>query len=193
MRINIAQAGYSECLTFALCSRADVSTNLRKELDTKEVCQIGNPKTLDFQVCRTNLISGLLRTINSNQKLPKPLKVFEISDVIYKTDKTDVGAKNRRKLACAYYNPQNSGFDSMMGLVYRIMQLLEVEKKYKYVPISDKTYLDGKCARIEVNGDDVGIIGMVHPEVILNFELDCPCSVIEIDLEYFHETFKAYD
>lgn len=45
---------------------------------------IGNPKTIEFQVARTSLIPGLLKTLNSNKKMPLPLKLFEISDVILK-------------------------------------------------------------------------------------------------------------
>lgn len=48
---------------------------------------ISNPKTLEFQVGRTTLLSGLLKTLAANKKMPLPLKLFEISDVILK-DKT---------------------------------------------------------------------------------------------------------
>jgi phenylalanyl-tRNA synthetase beta chain len=37
-----------------------------------------------FQVTRTTLLPGILKTIASNKKMPLPLKLFEISDVIYK-------------------------------------------------------------------------------------------------------------
>lgn len=45
---------------------------------------IANPKTIEFQIARTSLIPGLLKTLNSNKKMPLPLKLFEISDVILK-------------------------------------------------------------------------------------------------------------
>lgn len=46
--------------------------------------KISNPKTLEFQVARTSLIPGLMKTISSNKKMPLPLKLFEISDVVLK-------------------------------------------------------------------------------------------------------------
>lgn len=55
---------------------------------------ISNPKTLEFQVVRTTLIPGLLKTISSNKQLPLPLKLFEISDVAYKTN----GSGKREKI-----------------------------------------------------------------------------------------------
>lgn len=46
--------------------------------------KISNPKTMEFQVARTSLLPGLLKTINSNKKMPLPLKLFEVSDVVFK-------------------------------------------------------------------------------------------------------------
>lgn len=43
---------------------------------------IANPKTLDFQVVRTTLLPGLLKTIASSRNMPLPLKIFEVSDVV---------------------------------------------------------------------------------------------------------------
>merc|ERR1711976_907530 len=84
VREDIASAGYTEALTFALCSRDDVSKKLRREMPENCV-HIGNPKTLEFQVCRTTLIPGLLKTVASNRSLPLPIKVFEIQDVVERT------------------------------------------------------------------------------------------------------------
>merc|ERR1712110_218714 len=77
MRQGISHSGYTEALSFALCSRADVSSKLRIDKIKDDVVHIGNPKTLDFQVCRTTLLPGLLKTAANNRNLPLPLKLFE--------------------------------------------------------------------------------------------------------------------
>lgn len=38
------------------------------------------------QVARTALLPGLLKTIAANRKMPLPLKLFEISDVVLKDE-----------------------------------------------------------------------------------------------------------
>ena len=75
LRLITAQAGYAEALTFALCTKDDNFKNLRRPDDGKTACIIANPKTRDFQVARTNLISGLLRTLYNNSSMPLPVKV----------------------------------------------------------------------------------------------------------------------
>lgn len=66
MRLELAAAGYKECLNFSLCSRDEISTMLNRPMD-KNAVHIANPKTQDFQVGRTTLIPGLLKTITSNK------------------------------------------------------------------------------------------------------------------------------
>lgn len=45
--------------------------------------------------------------------------------------------------------------------------------------------MPGRCASIEVNGKSIGIVGVVHPDVIHNFELNMPCCALEINIEPF--------
>lgn len=71
--------------------------------------------------------------------MPLPLKLFEISDVIFKDDSRDVGARNQRRL-CAVYCDTTSGFELVHGLLDRTMQLLDVplctqEAGYRLRPV----------------------------------------------------------
>ena len=42
---------------------------------------------LGLQVARTTLLPGILKTVAANKKMPLPLKIFEISDVVLKDSK----------------------------------------------------------------------------------------------------------
>lgn len=86
---------------------------------------VANPKTLEFQVCRTTLLPGLLKTIAANKKMPLPLKVFEVSDVVVKDTNTEVGARNERRI-CAVNCHKNAGFEVVHGLLDKIMGALGV-------------------------------------------------------------------
>lgn len=39
---------------------------------------------LPMQVARTTLLPGLLKTVAANKKMPLPMKMFEVSDVVLK-------------------------------------------------------------------------------------------------------------
>ncbi|XP_067102292.1 phenylalanine--tRNA ligase beta subunit [Osmerus mordax] len=188
LRQDLANAGFTEALTFALCSQEDISDKLGKKISETKAAHIANPKTAEFQVARTTLLSGLLKTLAANRKMPLPLKLFEISDVVLKDETKDVGARNNRRLCAVYYN-KSPGFEVIHGLLDRVMQLLEVlpgqDQGYHIQAADDSTFFPGRCAEIFACGKSIGRLGVLHPDVINRFELTMPCSALDIDIEPF--------
>ena len=78
-----------------------------------------------MQVARTSLLPGLLKTLAANKKMPLPLKLFEVSDVVLLDSSSECGARNERRL-CAVYCNKTSGFEVVHGLLDRVMQLLGI-------------------------------------------------------------------
>uniref|UniRef100_A0A8C2DBU7 Phenylalanine--tRNA ligase beta subunit n=1 Tax=Cyprinus carpio TaxID=7962 RepID=A0A8C2DBU7_CYPCA len=188
LRQDLSAAGFTEALTFALCSEEDIADKLRKNITETRAVHISNPKTAEFQVARTSLLPGLLKTIAANRKMPLPLKLFEISDVVLKDETKDVGARNNRRLCAVYYN-KSPGFEVIHGLLDRVMQLLDVKpgrnQGYHIQAAEDSTFFPGRCAEIFSCGKSIGHLGVLHPDVISRFELTMPCSSIDIDIEPF--------
>lgn len=188
MREQVAQSGFTEALTFTLCSRDDISTKLNKKIENLPAVHIANPKTLEFQVARTTLISGLLKTLSANRKMPIPLKLFEIADVVIADEETEVGARNERRI-CAVNCNKTAGFEVVHGLLDRVMQLLDVPWNkadgYYLQAIEDSLFFPGRGASILYKGKSIGKIGVLHPSILTAFELSTPCSIVEINLEPF--------
>lgn len=188
MRLELAQAGFAEALTFALCSHDEAFAHMRRVDDGKQAVVIANPKTIEFQVCRTSLLPGLFKTLANNKSNPLPWKLFEISDTVHLDPQADVGASNRRRLAAVYADMATSGFEIVHGLVERVLRMLNVpDEDFGVRPGNESVYLDGRCAEVYLrsSGRAVGTFGTVHPEVLSAFELEFPTSAIDIDLEAF--------
>jgi phenylalanyl-tRNA synthetase beta chain len=98
LRHELAQAGYIECLTGALLSIKDNYLNMRLEANMDEAVQLSNPKTLEYELVRTSLIPGLLKTLQSNKKESIPQRIFEISDIVKIDESHETGAKNHRRV-----------------------------------------------------------------------------------------------
>lgn len=58
LRGEIAQAGFTEILTFGLCSHAEAFAKLNRPDDGTTAVTLANPKTLDFEICRPCLLPG---------------------------------------------------------------------------------------------------------------------------------------
>jgi len=196
LRQEVAMAGFTEVLTFGLCSR-DENFKFLKHEDDNNVVVIANPKTVEFEVARTSLLPGLFKTVAHNKKVSLPIKVFEVSDVVLLDNSKDVGAKNERHLAAVYYNSSGSGFEIVHGLLDRIMQMLRViwvgdnkehknsVGKYEIVASKDPTFFEGRRADLMFNGKKIGVFGVVHPEVLEAFGFDCVSTALEINIEPF--------
>ncbi len=188
LRVELAAAGYSEALAFVLCSAGDTSTSLRKPIDN--VALIANPKSLECKAARNTLVAGLLKTIAHNKSAPRPLRLFEVSDVITVDKTVDVGAKNERRIA-TIYSGMTAGFEITHGMLDRIAQLLGVpgELTLESAPATGRTahLMPARATHIMYKGAVVGELGVVHPEVLETFGIVHPCSCLELTLEPFIE------
>ena len=109
------------------CSHEENFEWLNRVDDGKTVVKIGNPKTLEFQVVRTSLIPGLLKTIRENRSHPLPIKVFESTDVVFKDLGLERQARNARHAAAIWCN-KTAGFEIVHGLLDKVMKTLEVKR-----------------------------------------------------------------
>lgn len=193
-RQEISMIGYIEALTFALVSKKDTLDNMLESEDSlKNYVQIYKPKTSTFELFRTSLIPSMLKVIEKNIMSPLPIKAFEIADVVLLDTNTETGAVNRRRLCVSYVN-QNAGFEKVQGVVDHLLENrlgLTFSKDYQYEPSSDKAFFPDRQASIILRGQNIGIIGVINPEVNKNFgKIPYPITITEIDIEYVFDLIK---
>lgn len=135
LRVEIAAAGYVEILTFGLCTHRSNFEDFGRETEIRAVA-LANPKTLEYQIARTCLVPGLLKTLQEHraEQISAGLKLFEISDVVLLDEQDDTGCRNERRLAALFTSNQGAGMEHVHGLLDRVMQLLEVVPDVKYSP-----------------------------------------------------------
>lgn len=124
LRMEAAMAGWSEVMPLILCSHDENFAWLNRKDDGNTAVKLANPKSLEFQVVRTSLLPGLLKTIRENKHHPVPMKIFEVSDVAYKDLALERKSRNERHFAVAWYG-RTSGFEVVHGLLDRVMAMLK--------------------------------------------------------------------
>merc|ERR1712080_670940 len=159
---------------------------LRTKDDGTTAVVLENPKTIEYQVVRTTLLPGILKTIKENRKHALPLKVFEAADVVFKNPMLERGAYNQRNW-CAIYAGKTSGFEYVQGLLGKIMQTMrtpwlekpEEDVKGYWIEQDDKnpTFFPGRGAKVLFRSapgapvQTIGAIGVLHPEVMGHFDI----------------------
>ncbi|KAL9637283.1 MAG: hypothetical protein Q9164_002296 [Protoblastenia rupestris] len=203
IRLEAAMAGWSEVMPLILCSHAENFVNLNRTDDGETAVKLANPKTAEYQVVRTSLLPGLLKTLRENKHHTLPIKIFEVSDVAFKDLTLERKSRNERHFAAAYIG-KSSGFEIVHGLMDRIMLMLKsafitgeeglqgkdaAEAAYWIDEVDDPTFFPGHAAAINfrVRGKEsvVGVFGILHPSVLERFELRYPVSTLEVNVEVF--------
>ncbi|OIR58221.1 MAG: phenylalanyl-tRNA synthetase subunit beta [Amphiamblys sp. WSBS2006] len=182
VREEMAFCGFVEAITHVLCSKSENA--LCDEDGAAGVVSVLNPKTVDFQQVRTTLLPGLLKTISKNLKGQKPIKVFEVSDVVHRDEDSDSGASNELRV-CVAYCGNTSSFETVHGVVDRLFEFLRPltdGAAHVVRPQSTRRYLCGRQAAIEFNGEKVGSVGTIHPSLLEEFRISYPVSVAEVSL-----------
>lgn len=123
LRIEAAMAGWAEVLPLILCSHDENFAWLNRKDDGNTAVKLANPKTAEYQVVRTTLLPGLLKTIRENKHHAVPIKIFEVSDVAFKDLSLERKSRNERHFAAAWYG-KTSGFEVVHGLLDRLMTML---------------------------------------------------------------------
>lgn len=186
VRNEMAMLGFSEVLTWILCSHDDNFANVLREDDGNCAAIVANPSGLDVQVARSSLLQGVLKAMGANKDAPVPAKLFEVGDVVRIDPIKDVGARNSRRLL-VLLSDKKSGFETVHGVLDRIMVVTGAAKGgsagYEVVESNEPTYFPGRQAYIMRDGKQIGVFGIVHPTVLQKFDIVNPCSVLELDLE----------
>lgn len=69
--------------------------------------------------------AGALKTLGANKDLALPIKLFELSDVVFLAPDKEVGSTNQRQLVAVHCSKE-SGFEVIHGLLNRVMEVLGI-------------------------------------------------------------------
>ncbi|CAR28395.1 hypothetical protein ZYGR_0S00230 [Zygosaccharomyces rouxii] len=201
-RIASSQASWAEVLPLTLCSHDENFKCLRLTDDGTQAVKLANPKTLEYQVVRTTLLPGILKTVKENRKHSLPIKVFETGDIVLKNDKLERKAFNERHWGAIHVG-KTSGFELTQGLLGKIMQTFRTDWLADYGASSNgrgywieqdeslPTYFPGRGARVMFRSKEgetakmIGHLGVLHPEVMINFDVPYAASYVELNAEVF--------
>ncbi|KAK0619728.1 phenylalanyl-tRNA synthetase beta chain [Immersiella caudata] len=212
VRNECAMSGWLEVMPLILCSHEENFGWLNRVDDGKTAIKLANPKSVEYQVVRTSLLPGLLKTLRENKSVRLPLQIFEVSEVAFKEESQERKARNERRWAAAFYG-KTSGFEVVHGLLDRVLSMLrvafithegglegkDIDFEVKQNPsksdgywieeINEPTFFNGRAAAIylRLGGkvQRIGEIGVLHPTVLEKYELRYPVSTLEINLEVF--------
>jgi phenylalanyl-tRNA synthetase beta chain len=162
-------AGFQEVMTFVVGS-----PELYKEFGLHSSYEIMNPKSTDFSFIRNALYPGLLDFLKHNKSRGVPQRIFEIGRV--------VAADREIMKACLMIIGPRINYATTKSVADAIIERISGSKAV-VKSTSIEAIIDGRGGNLLINGENVGIIGEVHPRHLDFFDLNFPACFIELDLD----------
>ncbi|MHA1220407.1 MAG: phenylalanine--tRNA ligase subunit beta [Candidatus Heimdallarchaeota archaeon] len=178
LRNVVAGLGFIEMVSFTIVSD---EWHYKKMRTTGKPVTIQNPLSSEFNIVRDSLIPSLVRILQKNKPYSLPQKIFDVGN-ISRLDATEETQATREIFLSGAIIHSKVDFVEIKSNVEAILKALGIEK-YKLSSTDHPSFFEGRCAKIMVAGDKVGIFGEIHPEVLTNFELENPVGAFEFEIE----------
>lgn len=187
-RNHMLAAGLDEVINFSLLGEEDYKIlNLAIDNELKNWVKIKNPLNEVYAIMRTSMIPGLLNVLSKNAKRQiDKMSIFELGNVYFNGEDS---YEQFGKLAAASMghgeDTWNSGapdFFYLKGILESFFDNIGFKNvKFERALIS---YLHpGRTAEIIVNGNKIGIIGEVLPDLVETLDLKERTAIFQLDLD----------
>lgn len=173
--------GYSEIITYSFVSPA-IFDQIRIPADSplRNTLRIQNPLGEDTSVMRTTALPSMLDILSRNNAYHnKAAKLYELSK-IYLPIEGQTLPDEPKILVLGTYGADETFF-TLKGELEAILTGLRIKKVRYDATSANPSYHPGRCAKVSVDGVDLGYIGQIHPLVAKNYGMDSEVYCAEIN------------
>ncbi len=173
--------GYSEIITYSFVSPA-VFDQIRLPADSplRNALRIHNPLGEDTSIMRTTALPSMLEILARNNACHnKSAKLYEIAKV-YLPAAGQPLPREPKMLVLGTYGAGESFF-SLKGELEAIFTALRIRKAVYSAVTDHPSYHPGRCAKITVDGVELGFLGQIHQLTAENYGIDGEVYCAEIN------------
>ena len=174
--------GYSEIITYSFVSPTIFDqVHIAEDSPLRNTLKIQNPLGEDTSVMRTVALPSMLDILSRNNAYQnKSAKLYELAK-IYLPVEGQVLPEEPKMLVLGTYGAGETFF-TLKGELEAVLAGLRVNKP-TYAAVKDNpSYHPGRCAKVTIDGIELGYMGQVHPLVAKNYGIDAEVYCAEISL-----------
>ena len=172
--------GYNEIITYSFVSPT-IFDQIRLPQDSalRNAMRIQNPLGEDTSIMRTIALPSMMDILARNFNYHnKAVKLYEMAKVYLPVEGQKL-PEEPKMLLLGTYGP-NVNFFTLKGELEAVFAGLRIKKASYEAVKNNPSYHPGRCAKVTIDGVDVGVIGQVHPIVAKNYGIDVDVYVAEV-------------
>jgi phenylalanyl-tRNA synthetase beta chain len=188
--VNVARElmiglGYQEITTYTLTNPENLFTKMNRP--PIEVVEIANPKLVTMTCLRNWLLPSTIEFLSNNESTEFPQRIFELGKVTLLDETRETRTRDEEWLSAATTH-MNAGFSEIKSALDAFFTNLGVA--WQIQETKHPTFIEGRTGAVLVNGENVGVVGEVSPQVLSEWKLENPIAAFEVNLQRILEQRK---
>ncbi|MGB9743152.1 MAG: phenylalanine--tRNA ligase subunit beta [Minisyncoccales bacterium] len=177
----LKEAGFTEVQNYSFISQKDA----KYFNQSRELVELENPASEEFQYLRPSLIINLLKNIEKNQQYFKEIKIFEIGKVFRKKKKSGNYLEKRMFTGAMTGNV----FYQAKGVIDLLLNKMGIANFYydNYQPSPEESkktiWYMPRCVEIKINNEEIGFLGEISPVILEKMKINSRVVVFDFDFE----------
>lgn len=172
---------FQEIISNIMGSHQDFCTRMRLDgTEWAKVVEVDNVMSLSYSCLRQWITPSLLQVETNSSRAFYPHRMFEVGEVAIPDAKADVGSRTVTMLGAviAHAGAHFSEIHSCLDLL-----LYYLDRPFTLEPVDHPSFLDGRAGKIVSNGQVIGLLGELHPEVLEHWQIGVPTVVLELEID----------
>lgn len=176
--------GFSEAMNYSFeAEKVYDMLYIKKDSNLRNYIKIQNPLGEEFQIMRTQLVNGILKSLSTNyNKQNKEAYLYELANTYFPLDKEIKILPEERKTIILGAYGKDMDFFYMKGVSELILNKLNI-KNVSFVKNENIEYMHpGRTANIVIDDKIIGYIGEVHEKVLKNYDIPTRIYLLEMNI-----------
>lgn len=179
-------AGFNEIITYSFMSPAYYDKiNLPKDSPLRQSMKILNPLGEDTSIMRTTTLPSMMEILAKNYNFHnKSAKLYELGKIYFA--RPDGMADEPKVLSLGAYGA-DMNFFKLKGVVESLFDGLRLENVSYEAEHKNPSYHPGRCAKLLLDGKELGVLGQIHPSVAAHYGIDEEVYAAELQFDVLYE------
>ncbi|WP_200530924.1 phenylalanine--tRNA ligase subunit beta [Halorubrum sp. LN27] len=184
VRTSLVGLGFEDLLNFHMTSGTENydRMNLGSGSDAfggGDPVEITEPYSEEYTQLRTWATPSLLMLLERNTHNAYPQDVAEVGFAAERDETEDTNVAERRHVAGAVAR-RDASYEAAKGRLQAVCDDFGAELE---TPRTEHpSFIDGRTAAVVIDGEEVGVIGEIHPAVLVEHDLEVPVAAFEFHL-----------
>ena len=183
-RDTLVGLGFEDLLNFHLTNEAELFERMALSPDDDAFgadapATITEPYSEDYTVFRTWVLPSLMMVLENNTHRRYPQDLAEIGQVAHVDESASTNVAEGRSLA-AVVARTDASYEATKSRLQALVRAFG--KELETPPTAHPSFVPGRAADVVVDGQTVGVIGELHPRVLVEHDLEVPVAGFELRL-----------